>query len=192
MGYPIHNTHNIPGFDNRCSYCGVGIHEQNIQLVCLQQPPAPPQAPAAPTPVATWAMTEARKRAGIVETFPDYKTARLLIELALMIERHETEPVDPLVKRARQIALSAGFAQAILDTMDGKDAMSVAIITALTEAQPVKLPHDVVTHRQAWHKALKIARDCSDSEDNDGYWQYELDAFDKTFNALAKYDCTGE
>jgi|ERR1700730_10819921 len=48
---------------------------------------------------------------------------------------------------------------------------------------------DLKTHREAWRQALedlaKNGTDTSVREDEEGYWQHELKAFDRTFAALA-------
>lgn len=56
----------------------------------------------------------------------------------------------------------------------------------------LRLPHDVLTHRDAWREGLVTARDfaCEGSEQPDAdrsYYQHELRAFDRTFDALASY-----
>lgn len=61
---------------------------------------------------------------------------------------------------------------------------------------PLELPDDVFTHRSAWHKALEFNRDCaapaSEDMDDRGYWQHEIDVFDRTFDALTRLRESGD
>lgn len=47
---------------------------------------------------------------------------------------------------------------------------------------------DLATHRASWRDALEIARDTTplstDETDDRSYWEHELRAFDRTFDAL--------
>lgn len=68
-----------------------------------------------------------------------------------------------------------------------------ALDDALCQARAVcgaygqRIPHDVLSHRSAWREALTIARDKDEITDADrSYWQHEIDAFDQTFDLLAK------
>lgn len=57
-----HTSHNFT-WGNPCSYCNALIDSPAARVVCLQQPPTPPQAigSAAPQP-AEWAIEQAEKR----------------------------------------------------------------------------------------------------------------------------------
>ena len=45
------------------------------------------------------------------------------------------------------------------------------------------LPDDLFSHRDAWRRGLGILRDLSEADDKP-YWQHEINAYDRTFNAL--------
>ena len=54
------------------------------------------------------------------------------------------------------------------------------------------VPDDVITHRNAWRKALEMAVAAAATEapeapdtDDKAYWVHELNAFDRTFDRLA-------
>lgn len=100
---------------------------------CKQPQPIEP-----PTGIADWAVTEAIKRAkvSVGGTIWDKQT-RLLIELAAsLIEQYEQPPVDPLTKRAREIA---ALHDGRVDWVSGKhDHMPfiLAIKQALSETRP--------------------------------------------------------
>jgi len=69
-------------------------------------------------------------------------------------------------------------------------AVAAALATPPASAQAVAqhIPANFTTHRSAWRDAIVMARDSAPSatvdSDERGYWQHELDAFDRSFYRL--------
>jgi len=53
--------------------------------------------------------------------------------------------------------------------------------------QRLHLPHDVLTHRDAWRSAISEWSDHTRDDNGSGYYTHELRAFDRTFDALAQF-----
>jgi len=58
------------------------------------------------------------------------------------------------------------------------------------------IPGNVLTHRNAWRKALVAARDAAEVSppdvDDRAYWEHEIQAFDRTFDKLSELICQND
>jgi len=87
----------------------------------------------------------------------------------------------------------ANWFHAVLDEIDRLQANCVTDKPVVQDEPKPGIPGNVITHRNAWRKALEIARDVAvtrspvpedDGPDDRAYWEHELAAFDRTFTRL--------
>lgn len=92
----------------------------------------PSAAPASPAQPAEWAMKAAMQRCGPMQALIPTER-KILTELAIMIERHEPAPIDPVLKRAREIAEHHNAACDWSGHDDSNNYVLAAIMQALRE-----------------------------------------------------------
>lgn len=88
--------------------------------------------------------------------------------------------------------IQSGVSNAIKRWFSAKVEMTLAPIEKEEKEETFAIPHDFKTHREAWRDALVKAKEadkakannCAEHDDNEHYWEHELKAFDKAFDAL--------